>query len=194
MPTPSSRTCGLGSTRATGSSSPLTASGSRVDEVERPVPRQHRLLDPPQALRAPTLTRRRAYSPSQCIGINKRVIAGTPDLDVAGTSLSGAPEPDPRGQSSLHALKVRATASEAVQAVRQADDASDQARQRGSLVPVELHADPATARLESDRFSQAAAQAVAFAHGSTEPRSCRPADAPTADAGGRYLDLHGRGN
>jgi len=28
----------------------------------------------------------RTYSPSQCIGIDKRVIAGTPDLDVAGTS------------------------------------------------------------------------------------------------------------
>jgi IS1 family transposase len=28
----------------------------------------------------------RTYSPSQCIGIDKRVIAGTPDLDMAGTS------------------------------------------------------------------------------------------------------------
>ena len=28
----------------------------------------------------------RTYSPSQCIGIDKRVIAGTPDLDKAGTS------------------------------------------------------------------------------------------------------------
>jgi IS1 family transposase len=28
----------------------------------------------------------RTYSPSQCIGIDKRVIAGTPDLDRAGTS------------------------------------------------------------------------------------------------------------
>jgi len=113
----------------------------------------------------------RTYSPSQCIGIDKRVIAGRPDLDKAGTSfverqnldhadgdasvhpadqrlLKEGREPRPRGQPALHALQLLPATPNAHEAVRQADYAGDGSGNRS--VPLELYAGGAATGLRSD--------------------------------------------